>query len=41
MEDNSEIGRREQLLALLRVAKYRPRLTLAIIIGGVFAALLD
>jgi subfamily B ATP-binding cassette protein MsbA len=36
-----DIGRREQLQALLRVAKYKPALTAGIIIGGVFAALLE
>jgi subfamily B ATP-binding cassette protein MsbA len=41
MSDTAGIGRREQLRALIRVAKYRPRLTAAIIIGGVFAALLE
>jgi len=41
MEPSEQIGRREQLRALLRVAKYRPKLTVAIIIGGIFAALLD
>jgi subfamily B ATP-binding cassette protein MsbA len=39
--DAEEISRREQLRALVRVAKYRPRLTAAIIAGGVFAALLE
>jgi subfamily B ATP-binding cassette protein MsbA len=37
----SEVGRREQLHALLRVARYRPLFTLGILIGGVFAALLE
>ena len=41
METSEQISRREQLRALLRVAKYRPKLTVAIIIGGVVAALLD
>lgn len=41
MSDTVDIGRREQLRALIRVAKYRPRLTAAIIVGGVFAALLE
>ncbi len=41
MEANEQISRREQLCALYRVAKYRPKLTLAIILGGVFAALLE
>lgn len=39
--DAEEISRREQLRALVRVAKYRPRLTAGIIAGGVFAALLE
>jgi len=41
MKGDSEIGRREQLRALFRVAKYRPKLTVAIIVGGIFAALLE
>jgi len=41
MGETEDIGRREQLRALIRVAKYRPRLTAAIILGGVFAALLE
>ncbi len=41
METSEQISRREQLRALLRVAKYRPKLTLAIIFGGVIAALLE
>ncbi|CCQ33135.1 ATP-binding cassette subfamily B bacterial MsbA protein [Halorhabdus tiamatea SARL4B] len=41
MSDTENIGRREQLRALIRVAKYRPRLIVAIIFGGVFAALLE
>jgi len=41
MSESEEVGRREQLRALIRVAKYRPRLTAAIIVGGVFAALLE
>ncbi|MFD1585903.1 ABC transporter ATP-binding protein [Halorientalis brevis] len=41
MSDSENIGRREQLRALIRVARYRPRLTAAIILGGVFAALLE
>ena len=41
MEPSEQISRREQLRALLRVAKYRPKLTVAIIVGGIFAALLD
>jgi len=41
METSEQISRREQLRALLRVAKYRPKLTVAIIVGGIFAALLE
>jgi len=41
MSTDDEIGRREQLRALVRVARYRPCLTMAIILGGVFAALLE
>lgn len=41
MPENEQISRRDQLRALLRVAKYRPKLTVAIIVGGVFAALLE
>jgi len=41
MPENEQISRRAQLRALLRVAKYRPKLTFAIIVGGIFAALLD
>jgi len=41
MSEAEDISRREQLRALIRVAKYRPRLTAAIIVGGVFAALLE
>ncbi len=41
METSEQISRRAQLRALVRVAKYRPKLTGAIIIGGVFAALLE
>jgi subfamily B ATP-binding cassette protein MsbA len=40
-DEDEDISRREQLRALLRVAKYRPYLTVAIIGGGVFAALLE
>jgi subfamily B ATP-binding cassette protein MsbA len=39
--DSEYIGRRRQLAALLQVARYRPLLTTGIIIGGVFAALLE
>jgi len=41
MSESEDVGRREQLRALIRVARYRPRLTAAIIFGGVFAALLE
>lgn len=41
MSDAENISRREQLRALTRVVKYRPRLIIAIIAGGVFAALLE
>jgi len=41
METSEQISRRAQLRALVRVAKYRPKLTFAIIIGGIFAALLE
>ena len=41
MSEAEDISRREQLRALIRVAKYRPHLTAAIIVGGVFAALLE
>ncbi|MDR5674229.1 ABC transporter ATP-binding protein [Halalkaliarchaeum sp. AArc-GB] len=41
MSEAEEISRREQLRALLRVAKYRPALAAAIVVGGVFAALLE
>jgi len=41
MPENEQSSRREQLRALIRVAKYHPKLMGAIIIGGVFAALLD
>ncbi|WP_336001788.1 ABC transporter ATP-binding protein [Halorientalis halophila] len=41
MSETEEIGRRQQLRALIRVARYRPVLTVAIIVGGVFAALLE
>ena len=39
--DVDEVSRRAQLRALIRVAKFRPALTAGIIIGGVFAALLE
>lgn len=41
MSEADGISRREQFQALVRVAKFRPRLTIAIIVGGVFAALLE
>jgi len=41
MTKAEEISRREQLRVLIRVAKYRPRLTVVIVVGGVFAALLE
>jgi subfamily B ATP-binding cassette protein MsbA len=41
MTDGESITRREQLRALVRVAQYRPKLVIAIIFGGVFAALLE
>lgn len=41
MSQAEDISRREQLDALFRVARFRPRLTIAIIVGGVFAALLE
>lgn len=41
MSEGEEISRREQLRALMRVAKYRPSFTAVIIIGGVIAALLE
>ncbi|GAB3691590.1 ABC transporter ATP-binding protein [Salinarchaeum chitinilyticum] len=41
MSEADGISRREQFQALVRVAKFRPRLTVAIIVGGVFAALLE
>jgi subfamily B ATP-binding cassette protein MsbA len=39
--DSEPVSRREQLRALLRVARYRPVFTLAIIGGSVFAASLE
>lgn len=41
MSDTPDVSRREQLRALVRVAKFRPKLTVGIIFGGVFAALLE
>ena len=40
-DDSGEISRREQLQALIRVGKYRPLYTVAIIVAGVFVALLE
>ena len=39
--DADQISRREQLRALVRVAKFRPVFTAAIIAAGVFAAVLE
>jgi len=39
--DSEAISRREQLRALVRVARYRPAFTAAIIGAGVFAAALE
>lgn len=41
MNEAEDVGRRQQLRALIRVARYKPALTVAIIVGGVFAALLE
>ena len=41
MREGMPVGRREQVRALVRVARYRPTLVMAIIVGGVFAALLE
>ena len=41
MSDAEDISRREQLRALVRVARYRPAFTAAIIGAGVFAAALE
>ena len=41
MSEAEDITRREQLNALIRVAKFKPLLTVGIIVGGVFAALLE
>ena len=41
MSEADDITRREQLDALIRVAKFKPLLTVGIIVGGVFAALLE
>ena len=39
--DSNSVSRGEQARALIRVAKYRPVFTVAIIVGGVFAAFLE
>ncbi|AXG06304.1 ABC transporter ATP-binding protein [Haloplanus rubicundus] len=39
--DHASVDRRDQIRALLEVARYRPQLTMGIIFGGVFAALLE
>jgi len=41
MSGSEKISRRDQLNALIRVASYRPRFTVAIIFGGIFSALLE
>jgi len=41
MSEADTISRREQLRALIRVGKFKPLLTVGIIVGGVFAALLE
>ncbi len=41
MSEAEDITRREQLNALIRVTKFKPLLTVGIIVGGVFAALLE
>lgn len=41
MSDTPDVSRREQVQALVRAAKFRPKLTIGIIVGGVFAALLE
>lgn len=41
MSEPEKVNPREQFLALIRVAKYRPEVTALIVIGGVFAALLE
>jgi hypothetical protein len=41
MSETPDVSRREQLQALVRVAKFRPKLTVGIIFGGVLAALLE
>jgi len=39
--DSGEISRRKQFRVLMRVARYRPALIAGIILGGVFAAMLE
>ena len=39
--ETAAISRRDQFRALVRVAKYRPAFTAAIVVGGVFAAMLE
>ena len=41
ISEAEKISRRAQLRALLRVARYKPTLAVAIVVGGVFAALLE
>lgn len=41
MSEATNTGRKQQLRALIRVVKYRPLLAAAIVIGGIFAALLE
>ncbi len=41
MNSGEAVSRREQIYALVRVARYRPKIVIAIIFGGVFAALLE
>jgi subfamily B ATP-binding cassette protein MsbA len=41
MNEGETIGRREQFRAIIRVAKYRPTFTAAIIVAGVVAAALE
>ncbi len=41
MIDGEDVSRRRQLAALLRVIKFRPRLAVAIVVAGFFAALLE
>jgi hypothetical protein len=41
MSETPDVSRREQLRALVRIAKFRAKLIVGIILGGVFAALLE